>query len=50
MQIFTVSGKDSEKEVFENLIKGSDTNGDGELSLKEFEEMMEKFIAITIKK
>jgi len=44
MEIFRISGQESEREVFENLIKESDTNGDGELSLKEFIEMMEKFI------
>jgi len=38
-----MNGKESEKDVFESLIQESDTNGDGELSLKEFIAMMEKF-------
>ncbi len=50
MQIFSVSGisgKKSEKGVFESLIKEVDTNGDGELSMKEFSTMMEKFVTAT---
>lgn len=50
MQIFSITGKAGDKKVFETLIKDSDTNGDGELSLKEFTTMMEKFIASTSKK
>ena len=50
MEIFNTSGKESDKDIFESLIKESDSNGDGELSLKEFIEMMEKFIKSTIKK
>ena len=46
MQIFSISQSTSEtdKQIFESLIKDADTNGDGELSLKEFTSMMEKFM------
>jgi len=45
MEVFNIScRKESERKVFENLIQESDENGDGELSLQEFIEMMEKFI------
>ena len=50
MQIFNLSGKDAEKKVFETLIKESDVNGDGELSLKEFITMMEMFMSVKAKK
>jgi Ca2+-binding EF-hand superfamily protein len=48
MQIFSISGNESEKDVFESLIQEADTNGDGELSLKEFITMMERFMSATI--
>lgn len=46
MQIFSLSqgNSTSDKQIFESLIKEADTNGDGELSLKEFTTMMEKFM------
>jgi Ca2+-binding EF-hand superfamily protein len=49
MQIFCANGKEAEKTIFESLIRDSDTNGDGELSLKEFTSMMEKFVTSSCK-
>lgn len=34
----------NEKKKFENLIAEADQNGDGELSLKEFKDLMYKFV------
>ena len=43
-EIKAVLGKSGDMKVLDDMIKEVDTNGDGEISLVEFKEMMLKFL------